>query len=89
VHAKILGLRAVFMDSGKPCHANFFLHYEYRVYQFSYIDQAVEMIKLLKREHVYEDYQKKLWHQQYLERQQKAKEHATAKRLKSTSKKAA
>ncbi len=79
----------MFKDSGKPCLANFFVHYGDQVYQFRNIEQAFEIIGLLKKQHIYDEYRDKLWHQKYLEKQKKRKEREDAKKLKAIASEAA
>lgn len=88
VHAKVYGLQAVFTNTEEPCIANFFIRYENLVYQVSDVIAAGELIQLLKKEYAYDEYEDKLWKQQFEERQrkQKAKEKGKVRKLRVVSK---
>ena len=75
--AIIYGLKAIRIDTQKGCIANFFVHYESRVYQCYYIENAVEIIRLLKKDLEYDEYEHKLWQQR-----NEAREKAKVKKLK-------
>ncbi len=88
VYAKVYGLQGVFTETKEPCIANVFIRYENLVYQVSDIIAAGELIQLLKKEYAYDEYQDKLWKQQFEERQrkQKAKEKGKVRKLRVVSK---
>lgn len=88
VYAKVYGLQGVFTETKEPCIANVFIRYQNLVYQVSDIIAAGELIQLLKKEYAYDEYQDKLWKQQFEERQrkQKAKEKGKVRKLRVVSK---
>lgn len=78
--AAIFGLPAIKVETKEPCIANVFIRFRNRLYQFSCITEACKMLELLKKEHEYEEYEKKLFNQKWEERQK------VAERLKKGSK---
>ncbi len=82
IYAFIYGLRAVRADTGKPCFGNYFLHYGNKVYQFGDIEQAIEMVELLKKEITYDEYEKEIWQRKHEERQKLIAEKIQLKQLK-------
>ena len=57
------GLKAIKAESGKPCVANFFVHFEDRVYQCKEMISAVMIPKLLRKHYEYNEYEMAIWRQ--------------------------
>lgn len=60
----IYGLMAMKSDTKKDCIANFFVKHENRTYQCYLIEQAIEMVELIKKEYNYDKYQSEIWKKQ-------------------------
>lgn len=69
VYIHIYGLDAIYGEKQIRCLANFFIRFKSSVYQARDIIEASEMVGLLKKEFLYEEYMDKLWDQQFKERE--------------------
>lgn len=79
VYAIVYGLRAVMKESQKPCIANFFIHYGSKVYQTRWLQSAVKIVELIRKELKCEEQEEKL---RRIRMKEKNKAEKAAKKLK-------
>lgn len=85
-YAYVYGLEAIKGEAKEHCIANIFIRYLCRVYQMTNISDSAEIIRLLKKEAAYDEYQELLWEQKSNEKKKKDAAKAKVKKLPEISK---
>lgn len=80
-YIEIYGLRAIRSATQEPCFGNYFVKDGNRVFQCSAIDQAVEMVRIIRKDHNYKDFKHNLWKTKHQQRQKLKKQKAKLKQL--------
>jgi len=71
VKAVIYGLNGVYSSDNQQVICNYFISYQGRVYQEYYIERAMSLLPVLKKEYAWEKYQDELWEQRRKENERK------------------
>lgn len=71
VKAIIYGLNGVYSSDKQQVICNYFISYQGRVYQEYYVENAVSLLEVLKKEYAWEKYQGELWEQRQKENERK------------------
>lgn len=79
--AWVYGLRGVKGADKEPCIANIFIRYEQRLYQTEHLIEATQILQLLSKEHLYDDYSERLEDIRWEKRQKLLAERKKSKRL--------